>query len=449
METKLFGRTVQTVSTIEKIAHSYPRELAEQVWALWMHVEGTDTLLDSPEKLNAFLSIAYQASLLREEGHPVKCRIALIGLQHLEHALLKGVGFHPIRFAKRRMFVEQEVRRLGPATGFYRSMIAVEWTDKHGFQISGMIHTGAWSRDLTMALDFINHPIPNWLIIHVRGPGNLVIHCGSERIVTLLNGRVEGHGFDLFASSWFMERFRNLGDGFTGAVMPKLTDSVVVHDDLAEQIGIVFMRKVIREIRNSRHGGTIVFAPRFVMGNLLKTGGPLSAKYRTEKNWTASPFVLILEEVTRHLVRFAVDKGKSSAGWQEYLRWYEEFPYTLSQRFVELALWLSDLAAVDGCVLLDHKFSLFGFGVEIQVPNFEDETVYRALDIEARHCVLESIESAGTRHRAAYRLCHEHAQCSASVVSQDGTVKFVSNYQDKVTYWNHLDFSRSFLGLYR
>ena len=115
METKLFGRTVQTVSTIEKIAHSYPRELAEQVWALWMHVEGTDTLLDSPEKLNAFLSIAYQASLLREEGHPVKCRIALIGLQHLEHALLKGAGFHPIRFAKRRMFVEQEVRRLGPA----------------------------------------------------------------------------------------------------------------------------------------------------------------------------------------------------------------------------------------------------------------------------------------------------------------------------------------------
>jgi hypothetical protein len=102
------------------------------------------------------------------------------------------------------MFAEQEVRRLGPATGFYRSMIAVDWSDQHGFQISGMIHTGAWSRDLTMGVDSINHPIPDWLIIHVRGPGNLVIHCGSERIVTLLNGRVEGHGFDLFASSWFL-----------------------------------------------------------------------------------------------------------------------------------------------------------------------------------------------------------------------------------------------------
>ena len=442
-------QTVQAVSTIERIAHTYPRELSEQIWALWMRAEGTDALLDSPEKLNAFLSIAYQASLLREEGRPVECRIALMGFQHLEHAILERAGFHPIRFTKRRMFAEQEVRRLGPATGFYRSMIAVEWSDQHGFQISGMIHTGAWSRDLTMALDFINHPIPNWLIIHVRGPGNLVIHCGSERIVTLLNGRVEGHGFDLFASSWFLGRFRTVGDGFAGAVMPNLPDSVVIRDDLAEQIGIVFMRRVIRELRNSRHGGMIVFAPRFVMGNLLKTGGPLHAKYRIENTWTASPFVLILEEVTRHLARFAVDKGKSSAGWQEYLTWYEEFPYTFSQRFVELALWLSDLATVDGCLLLDHKFSLFGFGVEIQVPNFEDETVYRALDIEAQNCVLESVESAGTRHRAAYRLCHEHAQCLAFVVSQDGTVKFVSNHQDKVTYWNHLDFSRGFLGLYR
>jgi hypothetical protein len=47
------------------------------------------------------------------------------------------------------------------------------------------------------------------------------------------------------------------------------------------------------------------------MGNLLKTGGPLHAKYQIEKTWTASPFVLILEEATRHLARFAVDKGKS------------------------------------------------------------------------------------------------------------------------------------------
>ena len=405
-----------------------------------MRTNGADILLDSAERLNAFLSIAYQASLLCEEGRPVECRIALLGCQELEPGALALIGFHAVRFAKRRLFAEQEIRRLGAATGFYRSIIAVEWSARTGFQISGMIHTGAWSRDLTHAVDSINHPIPNWLIIHVRGPGNLVIHHGSERIVTLLNGRVEGHGFDLFASSWLLERYRTVGEGFTSALVPKLSDSVVIRDDLAEQIGIAFMRRVIREIRNSRHGGTIVFAPRFLMRNLLKTGGPLRAKYLIEETCTASPFALILEEVAQRLAQFAVVKGKSTAGWQEYLTWYEEFPYTFSQRFVELALWLSDLTAVDGCVLLDHKFTLFGFGVEIQVPSFEDEMVYRALDIEAQDCVLESMETAGTRHRTAYRLCREYADCLAVVVSQDGTVKFVASHQDKVTYWNHLDF---------
>lgn len=428
------------MSTIEASAHSYPRELAEQIWSLWNRSDGSGTALDSVETLNSFLSVAYQASLLREEGRPVECRITLSELKNLEPAGLAAIGFHLVRFSRRRSFAEQEIRRLGPATGFYRAMIAVEWSVSRGFEISGMVHTGAWSRDLTVAIDSINHPIPDWLIIHIRGPGNLVIHCGSERLVTLLNGRVEGHGFDLFASSWLLERYRTIGEGFTDEKAPHPPDSVNVREDLAEKIGVEFMRRVIREIRNSRHGGTIVFAPRFMIGKLLEVRGPLRAKYRIDETCTASPFAVILAEVTRRLGQFALAKGETSAGWEEYLEWYEEFPYTFSQRFVELALWLSDLTAVDGCLLLDHKFTVLGFGVEIQVPSFEDEMVYRALDIEAQHCVLESMESAGTRHRTAYRLCREYAECLAIVVSQDGAVKFVANHQDKVTYWNHLDF---------
>jgi DisA bacterial checkpoint controller nucleotide-binding len=428
------------VSPNELDAHSYPRELAEQIWSLWNRSNEKSTVLDSLETLNSFLSIAYQASLLREEGRPVECRITLSEPKNLHPAALASIGFHLVRFTKRRTFAEQEIRRLGSATGFYRAMIVVEQSAPGGFEISGMVHTGAWSRDLTVAIDTLNHPMPDWLTIHVRGPGNLVIHRGSERLVTLLNGRVEGHGFDLFASSWLLERYRSVGEGFSGAKAPQPQDSIKVREDLAEQIGIGFMRRVIREIRNSRHGGTIVFAPRSLIGKLLEATGPLRAKYRIDEACTASPFAVILAEVTRRLGQFALAKGKSSAGWQEYLQWYEEFPYTFSQRFVELALWLSDLTAVDGCLLLDHKFTVLGFGVEIQVPSFEDEMVYRALDIEAQHCVLESMESAGTRHRTAYRLCREYAECLAVVVSQDGTVKFVANYQDKVTYWNHLEF---------
>ena len=428
------------VSPIELNAHCYPHELAEQIWSLWGRVDGTHTVVDSIESLHSFLSVAYQASLLREEGRPVECRIALSAPKDLEPTSLARIGFHLVRLAKRRKFAEQEIRRLGPATGFYRSMILVERSPRRGFEISGMIHTGALSRDLTAAIDSINHPIPDWLIIHVRGPGNLVINKGSERLVTLLNGRVEGHGFDLCGSTWLHERFRTIRAGFADENSATPPDSVIVREDLVEKIGFAFMRRVIREIRNSRHGGTAVFVPRTLTGKLLEPSGPLCAKYRIQETCTASPFAVILAEVRRRLVQFALTKEKPSVGWQEYLEWFDEFPFTFSQRFVELALWLSDLTAVDGCLLLDHEFNVLGFGVEIQVPSFEDEMVYRALDIEAQDCVLESVEAAGTRHRAAYRLCRDYSECLAVVVSQDGAVKFVANYQDKVTYWNHLDF---------
>ena len=420
-------------------SHTYPRQLAELLWSAWVEEKQTHQAVDSEDILSRFLSVAYQASLLREESRPVECRIALLGLDHGDRQSLVRIGFRLFRFSRPRIFAEQEIRRVAPATGFYRSMIAVLRRQNRDFEITGMIHTGEWSRDLTVGIDGLNYPIPDWLIIHVRGPGNLVICRGAQRIATLLNGRIEGHGFDLFTSSWLGERYRRLAGGF--AVKPLAGPSgVAVREDLVTNIGHGFLKRVIREMRNSRHGGALVFVPKLLAGALLKPGGPLCAKYRIDETCTESPFRMIFEDVSQRLVQIAIAKGRTSIGWKEYLEWLEELPYTYSQRFLELACWLSDLTAVDGCLLLDHEFTVLGFGVEIQIPGFEDEMVYQALDIEASACVLESVESAGTRHRAAYRLSRRHDECLTIVVSQDGTVKFVANHRGKVTYWNHLTF---------
>ena len=421
-------------------SHTYPRQLAGLLWSAWVGEKRTHPAVDSEDTLSRFLSVAYQASLLREESRPVECRIALLGLDHGDGQSLAHIGFRLFRFSRPRIFAEQEIRRVAPATGFYRSMIAVQRRQNRDFEITGMIHTGEWSRDLTVGIDGLNFPIPDWLIIHVRGPGNLVIGRGAQRVATLLNGRIEGHGFDLFTSSWLGERYRRLADGF--AVKPSTNPSaeVAVREDLVTNIGHSFLKRVIREMRNSRHGGALVFVPKLLAGPLLKSGGPLCAKYRIDERCTESPFRMIFEDVFRRLVQIAIAKGRTSIGWKEYLEWFEELPYTYSQRFLELACWLSDLTAVDGCLLLDYEFTVLGFGVEIQIPGFEDEMVYQALDIEASACVLESVESAGTRHRAAYRLSRSHEECLTIVVSQDGTVKFVANHRGKVTYWNHLTF---------
>ena len=56
---------------------------------------------------------------------------------------------------------------------------------------------------------------------------------------------------------------------------------------------------------------------------------------------------------------------------------------------------------------------------------------------------LEAADGVGTRHRSAYRLCAASNDAIALVVSQDGTVRFVSFFQGAVTFWEHVSLASS------
>jgi hypothetical protein len=427
-------------SALELPRHAYPNLLAVQVWEDWPASERTQLGIDSLDTLTGFLSVAYQASLLNEEGRQVISRIALCHSSGLEAQDLFLYGFHISRFCKQRPFDEQEIRRLSPAATFYRSIMAVTWSPTNGFAICGTVGTGQWSRDLVADLQGMFHAIPNWLIIHIRGPGNLVVYRGSERLATLLNGRVEGHGFNVFASSWMAERLWNVRNESKELGRLASESDVQIRPDLLDNFDANFFKRVIREIRDKRHGGTLVFGPRPTLVKLLDPDGPLSAKYRIDVRASSRPYKGLLDKVVQRLVFLAKIKEKRSVGWLELIEWGEEMPYSVSTQYLDLAGWLADLATVDGCLLLDPRFSVLGYGVEIQALGYESETIYRALDSEAEQRIPESAERAGTRHRSAYRLCRDCSQCVAVVISQDSMVQFVANVGGQVTYWNHLNF---------
>jgi Probable sensor domain DACNV len=427
-------------STFERPVHGYPDLLAREVWRDWSASQREHLSVDSLDMLTNFLSIAYQASLLNEEGRQVVCRIALCDPSTLQAQYLVSYGFHVSQFCAQRVLDEQEIRRLSPAASFYRSIVAVTWSAANGFTIFGTVGTGQWSRDLVADLQGMTHSIPNWLIVHIRGPGNLVVYGGSERLATLLNGRVEGHGFNVFASSWMVGRFWDLRNHSSDFIRLFKHLDVQIQPDLLDNFDANFFKRVVREILDRRHGGTLVFGPKSLLVKLLDPGGPLCAKYRVATQASSRPYQALLEKVLERLVGLAQRKDRDSIGWLELIEWGEEMPYSISTHYLDLAGWLADMATVDGCMLLDARFSVLGYGVEIQVPGFESEIVYRALDSEAAQSVSESTERAGTRHRSAYRLCRDFPQCLAVVVSQDGMVQFVANIDGQVTYWNHLNF---------
>jgi len=60
---------------MEYFSHTYPRELARKIISYWPVVDDPLDKLPPEEAVAALLSEAFQASLLREEGRPVTCRL--------------------------------------------------------------------------------------------------------------------------------------------------------------------------------------------------------------------------------------------------------------------------------------------------------------------------------------------------------------------------------------
>jgi hypothetical protein len=109
----------------------------------------------------------------------------------------------------------------------------------------------------------------------------------------------------------------------------------------------------------------------------------------------------------------------------------------LDEALFEMSHLIAALADIDGAVVLTKRFELLGFGAEIAGDLPQVTTVRRALDLEGTRYVTEVVDAVGTRHRSAYRLITAVPEALAIVVSQDGSVRFVSAHTGTVTYWEH------------
>jgi hypothetical protein len=206
---------------MDYIFHSYPRELAKQVISGWGSAADGPSVLPPEEALASLLSEAYQASLLREEDRAVICRLMLIDPIELSDEDGPPNGLHVLKLRDERPLHEQEIRRLSPTATYYRSLIGVRWDCNQGFLIWGIINSGSRWINKTDGGRLRSPVVPNRLIVHIRGPGSLVALKGENRVATLINGKLQGHGFNIYEANWvakLQERFAKwvLSESFKG-----------------------------------------------------------------------------------------------------------------------------------------------------------------------------------------------------------------------------------------
>jgi hypothetical protein len=419
--------------------HSYPKELAKQIVSRWGSASNVCDMLPPEEALVSLLSEAYQASLLREEGRSVICRLILIDPIELSDEVGPPNGLHVLKFREERPMHEQEIRRLSPTATFYRTLVGVRWDSNKGFLIWGIVNSGSRWINQTDGGRLRSPTVPDRLIIHIRGPGSLIALKGENRVATLLTGKLQGHGFNIYEASWLaslQERFAKWvlhecfkGDHHAGAT---------VELDFTRMLAQNVMRRVISQVRRARHGGMLIIIASPKWDQLVRSDGPICPKYWIEDTKARSRYRELIFAAVRTLSEVGAQHGLNTVGWKQYQEIRDDRLADLDEAIFECAHLLADLMAVDGALVLTAARDIVGFGAEVHVPTRENEIVYRALDLEAIQAIAERADNAGTRHRAAYRLARDHPECMVTVVSQDGSVRYVGNPNGKVTYWDIL-----------
>jgi hypothetical protein len=416
-------------------SHTYPRELAEKIISEWPEV--TKPLDDLPPKdaLISLLSEAFQAGLLREEGRPIRCRLVLINPSELSEAEGPPTGMQVLWLQDERKLSAQEIRRLSPCATFYRSLIGIRWNPEDGFWIWAILNSGTrWVARIDGGR--LRSPAaPNRLIVHLSGPGNLIICRGDSLIATLLNGRLEGHGFDIYEAHWLQKSEETFAQWAIRECFRDHEIGAVVESDFVKMLGQNFTRRIISQVRRAQHGGMLIIISTEDATKIIDAIGAIRPKYWIRETRASHRSRELLFAVMRTLSQVGAEHGLKTVGWEDYQELEDERLARLDESIFECAHFLGDLMAVDGALVVSDTWDVIGFGAEVHGPGNQNEVVYRALDLDAKELVEERADDAGTRHRAAYRLSRQRPECKIIVVSQDGAVRYVGNLNGKVTYW--------------
>ena len=236
-------------------------------WANSAKTVGVELLPDA-DSLEEFISVCYQASMLREEDRRVTFRAILAA-----PSLFANLGRPPrdlqrLDLSRLVPFTPTEVRRLSVAANLQRTLLGVQRSKDGGLRIWGLINSGAWwLRDIQGGRR-PGPPLPPVPVVQAESPGDLAVFKGHELIGTLRQGIVSGSRLDLFESAWLPAHFAEFSQRLSEQHQSAMNIAqragehwAPLEPSLPRRIAERMLKRVIAVLRDARHGGAIIFVP--------------------------------------------------------------------------------------------------------------------------------------------------------------------------------------------
>ena len=428
------------------VDYAYPPQLALYLRQQWEAALGAPPLMETAQ-LERVLTVAYQASLLREEDRPVRVRIVVAEPEEIDPLDGPPHGLQPLVFEKPVPFQPEELRRLASAAKYHRALVGVRPEDGgRRLVVWGVLQSGpGWIQVAQGARGPAPSPPPSSLVVRIIGPGRLAVGRGATTLAELRAGVVGGPGIDVFRSRWLPASFGDARAELTALHAQARVEAEARGERWAELGKDVFkllsqamVRRLVAATVAAHHGGTVIFLPPEQAEAAVLGTGPLHLKYAFRDGEARRRYRRIVLAFMGATARAGAAAGATKVDGEMYATLRDPELSTLKDAIFEMSQLVAALTEVDGAVVMTKRYELLGFGAEIAGGLPDVQHVARALDLEADDAVLEPLAADGTRHRSAYRLCSLVPDAVAVVVSQDGGVRFVATHRGVVTYWEHI-----------
>lgn len=221
--------------------------------------------------------------------------------------------------------------------------------------------------------------------------------------------------------------------GFPGGSAADLEEARAYHYDK----WISCLCRLLLRMRDYRHGGALVIAPRIPSGS-LNVKHKINYRRLAEALSSSCSHEIASSEAADLISKIPGSEDIPQSLY--YQRVISDDDGEDAESELDGALWfISLLSRVDGLVLVDHRWHVKGFGVEIKVTD-EPRHVYIADAARYSERSLRKCDYTlfGTRHRSMMRLCAVAPGAVGFVVSQDGDVRAITKVGNQVVMWEDI-----------
>lgn len=402
--------------------------------------------------LNSLFENLFYASMKTEEGEFIKVTVTLIDSKNPDPSPPKRVvsdRWNAISFHEPIDFTVKNIVKLSKAADPWSSSLAVDFSENDNLFIWGMIDQAIHYQSFLHFEADEGPEQPGLFQISITEIGTLVVFFDYELIATLKQNVLISNYLDVFSEGPIYQLLKKNCITYKKKIASFVSKKFPDEDkdywkQYSEDIWMQAICRLLIRIQGYKHGGAILITQYLRMD--------LDIKHKINYNRLFSSLKMLAEMsisnfIYSNTIHSSHIKNSKPLPVNLYLdESITEFTKKEIKDEIKGAIrFLASLSSIDGLVLLNKELEARGFGVVIKNVIVPD-TIYlsKTSEIQEEKLIPVAPNSFGTRHRSMFSYCWKVKGSIGFVVSQDGDIRAITRYNDKLIVWENIKVQQIF-----